>query len=250
MDEDHVHGVAGRVVQVAGDPPALLCGREPALSLRLALRPHCALLERSHPLAPQACSVTGKPDAGPEGHAEQHPGVQQLAARDQVAGEDRDHESHGERQTGPRRSAGCRHPVERQRGPERRAVGIRDQLQPDAGEPRYDENGERRPPGPEDRQRGEHREQHPRRAELAALGVLARDEQADRSREHADRDRGVEQEIVAAAVLGGHLGGERSAPPAGRNRPWEVARGPPQGVWRITRAGVLGARSSTYRGRP
>ena len=71
VHQDHVHRVARRVVQIAGDPPALLGRGEPALALGLALGAQRPLLELRHPLAPQAAPIAGEPDAAPDEDAEQ-----------------------------------------------------------------------------------------------------------------------------------------------------------------------------------
>ena len=71
LDQDHVDRVAGGVVQVAGDPGALLGGRQAALALGLALGAQRALLELGHPLAPQPRAVAGQPGAAPDQHAEE-----------------------------------------------------------------------------------------------------------------------------------------------------------------------------------
>src|SRR5215207_1162359 len=73
-DGDHADGVAGRVVEVAGDPGALLGDGEESLTLSVPLGAQGAVPELGDLLAPQAGSLASEPGSGP-GKA----GVQQLA---------------------------------------------------------------------------------------------------------------------------------------------------------------------------
>ena len=114
VDEDHVDCVPGGVVQVAGDPPALLRDGEEALPLRIALGAQRPLLELGHPLAPQPRTVPGEPGAAPQDHAEH--GVRALdTARCHVRGEQERHQRQREAHLGARAVAGG-HEVQRDGG--------------------------------------------------------------------------------------------------------------------------------------
>jgi hypothetical protein len=64
-DGDHADRVAGGVVEIAGDPGALLGGGEQALALHLPLGAQGAFSELGQLLAPQARSLASEPGDGP-----------------------------------------------------------------------------------------------------------------------------------------------------------------------------------------
>jgi hypothetical protein len=115
-DGDHVDGVAGGVMEVAGNADPLFCDREPALPLRLALGALGTLLEVGDLLAPQPRSFAGEP-----GDREGKSAVEQLTPRearlldpggDHVGGEEPDDRDGGAARPGVFLVAACRQEVE------------------------------------------------------------------------------------------------------------------------------------------
>ena len=82
LDEDHVHGVAGRVVQVAGDPRPLLGARETPLALGLPLGPTGLLRLGRDPLAALPQPVAGEPGGAPDERAEESSGPKPFRTSD------------------------------------------------------------------------------------------------------------------------------------------------------------------------
>jgi putative membrane protein len=85
LDEDHVDGMAGGVVQIAGDARPLLGGRQAPLAFGIALGSLRALLDLLEPFSSQARPVAGEPGGDPDDGAERQLGGEPIA--DQVGPE-------------------------------------------------------------------------------------------------------------------------------------------------------------------
>jgi hypothetical protein len=188
VHEDHVDRVAGGVVQVAGDPGALLGGRQPALALGA--------------LAAGARALADQPGRPPDEDAEDALGPGDPVVRHAVRGDvgDQDPDGDGGHLPRPRaRPVGLGdHEVEGEGRPQRRAFRVRDETQRGAGEARDHEHGQRPPAAGGERQRRGRREQDRDRVDVHAtgLGVAAQGEQRQRPREHRERDARIDQPVV------------------------------------------------------
>ena len=94
---DHVDRVTGGVVQVAGDPGALLGGGEAPVALGIALVAQSALLELGELRAPQPRAFAGKPrDAPQQDRLQQHRRREFVAREPERTDVDREQPPHGE----------------------------------------------------------------------------------------------------------------------------------------------------------
>jgi hypothetical protein len=146
LDEDHVDGVAGGIVEVAGDASALLSGGQAPLALGLPLDAQRALLELGEPLAPEPRAVPGEPGRRPDGGPEEKfgrelaPG-QMRPEQDDDAGQEHDRPSAGARLVTP---LGDR--VERDREADRRAEAVSEPVDRRSRRRDEGEHGKRREP--------------------------------------------------------------------------------------------------------
>jgi hypothetical protein len=200
-DGDHVDGVSGGVVEVAGDPGPLLGHRQAALPFRLTIGAESALLQLGDLLAAQTGSLAGEPRDRPGEPGEQElgpgKGAAAKAGRPEVRGEERD--DHGGAAPGPGIGlvAARREQVQRGGGPEEHPDRVAEapQHHPRRGGRREDRAGGA-PPG--DERHGRARGQHaadpvelPRPPLRGADGVMREQGQGHGQRHH--RDRGIGQ---------------------------------------------------------
>jgi hypothetical protein len=194
MDQDHVDGVAGRVVEVARDPRPFLGGRELALALSLALGPVRPLLELRDALAAQPNPVADNPRAAPNHSSERGWDDGELVASDTRGG-------NVDREQSEYRCGGCSHAgtgcgakaekEQRDHWPDGRPRRIVETVDHGARRRSQHEHDERRPAAGNERQRRAGGKENAQQIEIPRLlvaGYSTLGHEHQRQRESGDRD--------------------------------------------------------------
>ena len=213
LDDHHADAVGDHVVQLAGDPAALVLQRQLG-GVLLTLRGLGGDLPSELPAATHAIADDHhQGDEHQPGHERQR-----VVPERQADHGDRHHHAGGDEQDPPRRhrraAAGERVAGE-QRGQPARPVHA-GELQPDLGGDDHHQHDRRRPPPGHERQRAGEREDDQAGSEMARFAVVA-DERPDHGDRQDDRDHRVGALRVAAHPADGRRRTPRT-PPRHRRR--------------------------------
>jgi ABC-type multidrug transport system ATPase subunit len=235
LHEDDVDRVAGGVVEVAGDPGALLGSGQAAFAFRLALSPQGALLERGHALAPQPRAVAREPRRRPDDGSEKELGREPVP--DEM-GSEQDHDA-GHQRDGPGAGAhlvaALGNRVEGDREADRGAEAVPKSVEGCSCSCHEGKDGKGRETARCDGQCGQRGEGAAEHVEVAIGAVEAAvGEQAQREREDGAGDAGVDQELSAPDGPHGlekvaRQGASRVAPGEDPRPPEEDMELPPSG---------------------
>jgi hypothetical protein len=200
LDQDHVHGVPGRVVQLARDAGALLGRGKAALARGLPLGALGPLGQLRDPLTPLARHVADDPGAGPGDRPEGDPRIGVDHGRDgPQRGEDGARgdtaDARGALVPGMRRER-----VDRQCRPQPQLARVAERVDADHRRRGRPEDRERIAPPPDERQVHQCEQRDPDGVAVAHVG-LRRPEavqvhDGDRRNEGRQRDRDVELQLT------------------------------------------------------